>query len=415
MRALTIERLEDRTLLSVTVTLNGDVLDIGLSAANDSATVSLNASNDIDVFDGTTHTDFASTLVHGINAQGDDATSQSVTFESVVTLSKSLDVSQVTNTTVNGTYTVGSANLAADGTVTIAAGAILSSRQIAGGDPLTAPSTGDSGDLTFAAPAIAVGDGAELLANADSGFSSGDVTLTGTNSVNLNWVLGLANFATVDASSSVTVGAATIRGDDIAITTAADTTKTVNLTVTPSNPDLGPLQDIIENAILPFQVNAAASTSSANSSITIGSGSQITADDNVTLTADATSSSQITTSATYLGVTFGSSEPTANVTLAGGPSGASVTAGGDFNMQAAANNTLAVTTIVPDGGDSGNVSFAYGLARTNSTADLESGSTVTAANASIGAVNTNSFSTQAIASGFNQSSSTGVGATISIG
>jgi len=170
--------LEYRTLLTVTATLNGNVLDITLDASNDSAIVSQVSSN-IDVFDGTMHTEFAASAVQSIDAQGNDLANQSVALDSAITLSSALMVSHVTTATVTGNYTVGSANLTADGTLTIAPGAIVSSRQIAaGGDPLTAHSTGDSGDLTFTAPAITVGDNAELLANADSGFTSGDVALT---------------------------------------------------------------------------------------------------------------------------------------------------------------------------------------------------------------------------------------------
>lgn len=85
-------------------------------------------------------------------------------------------------------------------------------------------------------------------------------------------------------------------------------------------------------------------------------------------------------------------------------------------MSATTTNTLAVTAVVPNGGDPANVSFAYGYARSNSAADVQTGASVTAGgDASVQTDNTNNFLAQAIAAGFNQSTGTGVGATVAIG
>src|SRR6516225_1191292 len=77
---LALERLEERLAPSVTAQLlSGGILDIGFSAANDTATVSAVSPN-IDVFDGTTHTDFTATSVNAIKAHGNSSPNQAVTF-----------------------------------------------------------------------------------------------------------------------------------------------------------------------------------------------------------------------------------------------------------------------------------------------------------------------------------------------
>ena len=151
--------------------------------------------------------------------------------------------------------------------------------------------------------------------------------------------------------------------------------------------------------------------STATATLSVGSGSSIQATGTVALTAKAVSNATTTNSAQLVGITFGSSQPTATVSLA---SGASVVSAGDFAMTATANNTLSVNDLVQSAG-SINVSLAYGYARTVSSATVQNGATIQAPDVSVNSQNTNSFSTQAIAAGFNQSGSAGVGAAVAIG
>src|SRR5438874_13629342 len=82
---LDLERLEQRLAPAVTPRLlNGGILDIGFSAANDTATVSV-AGSSIRVLDGTTSTDFAAATVTGINAHGNNNANQTVTFNDTIT------------------------------------------------------------------------------------------------------------------------------------------------------------------------------------------------------------------------------------------------------------------------------------------------------------------------------------------
>jgi hypothetical protein len=69
--------------------------------------------------------------------------------------------------------------ITATGSITLADGATISSRQVALlANHWDAPSTADSGNISLAASVINVGLGANILAHADGGFAAGDVTLT---------------------------------------------------------------------------------------------------------------------------------------------------------------------------------------------------------------------------------------------
>src|SRR5438477_187778 len=78
-------------------------------------------------------------------------------------------------------------DLQADKTYTLAGNRVLSTRKIAAGaDPLTAPSTGDSGDLKIERKSITVNTGSKLLAQLEDGstFAAGVVTLEAKDSSN---------------------------------------------------------------------------------------------------------------------------------------------------------------------------------------------------------------------------------------
>ncbi|MCA9184769.1 MAG: VCBS repeat-containing protein, partial [Planctomycetales bacterium] len=138
----------------------------------------------------------------------------------------------------------------------------------------------------------------------------------------------------------------------------------------------------------------------------------IIADRDITMDADALSESQITTRNRYLGITYGSSAPTADIEVR---NGTLLQAGRDVSVIAGAGNTLGVHTVVPAGGEIAHFSIAYGKARTHSRADVQAGATLLAQNATVRADNVNSFSNVAEAAGFTASESVGLGATFVLG
>src|SRR5262249_9897636 len=140
---------------------------------------------------------------------------------------------------------------------------------------------------------------------------------------------------------------------------------------------------------VPFHGIAAASIADASAAIALAAGATLRAANDVTLNANATSSAQINTQGRFVGITFGSSTPTATVTVA---NGVTVDAGHNVNASATTNNTLDITTTVPATGEIANVSFSYGKADAESDVDFQAGSTLHAGNdATVQATNTNSY------------------------
>lgn len=112
--------------------------------------------------------------------------------------------------------------------LTIDPGETISSRQIIGGDPATAASIGDSNDLFFRAPHITISDGARILAHADNGFQAGNVSFKSNVGYDLTWANVTSYFQTQLAQTSISVGAATITGNNITLLTSASTAKVAN-------------------------------------------------------------------------------------------------------------------------------------------------------------------------------------------
>ncbi len=251
-RPLNLETLEDRTLLAVVPTLGtSGILSIALTASNDTATVSEPNPSTIRVSDGTTNHNFALASVTSIAAAGNDLPNQSITFASAVNLTGPLTATGLSSEVLSGNYQVKSVNLAASETIDIAAGATLSSRRIAtGGNPLTAHSIGNSGAITLTAPGIQVGNGASILANADSGFTSADVTISAQDEASLNFALGLTGFKNAQTSTSIAIGSATIKAKDVNVTALSSTAKTANLTQNLTDSSAVVMADVTGNGLL---------------------------------------------------------------------------------------------------------------------------------------------------------------------
>jgi filamentous hemagglutinin family protein len=111
----------------------------------------------------------------------------------------------------------------ADETLTVAAGTLISTRNIGGGgDHDGGLSAGDSGNLTFIAPTISVGSGAQLFAHGNNGFQGGTVTFTaargngGTASITMADATVKGAAIVANATSTVTSNAFVIADADAA-------------------------------------------------------------------------------------------------------------------------------------------------------------------------------------------------------
>ena len=192
LTSLGFELLEERTLLTVSSSLNNGLLTISLSAAGDSATVSLSNGN-IDVFDGTNHADFATSLVTSISATGASVGNQTVVFEDALSLTGALTTSAVSQATLNGSYAVGSADLAA---TTIA---------LESGSALDAGTTGDVSLLATDSESGASASSSASITIDDAAITGNVITIQATSSASTLLQGGVLEQATLGSTASVTI------------------------------------------------------------------------------------------------------------------------------------------------------------------------------------------------------------------
>ena len=182
--------------------------------------------------------------------------------------------------------------------------------------------------------------------------TGGDVTLTSTAFEDLDWTFTPfdTDFQGTSSQASITVGAsAVIKGRDITVHTAATTLKSADqdVDIDPAGDSGGLGTAIDETDIVEVSGLAAGVLSQSLSKISILAGARIEADQGIVLDADALSESQITTRNRYVGVTYGSSSPTAEIVVENGA--VLHAASGDLNVTADADNQLAIKAVVPTG------------------------------------------------------------------
>ena len=165
----------------------GGVLDVDLNAAGDTATINANPAS-IKVMDnaGNTYGPFNIGQVLAIDVLGTDlsgTSGETITLNGNVSLSglgasgvPALYVTNVATATLNGQYTVSSAYVAADNTLNLGAGSLLSSQQNL---------NGDTGNLILSAPTIISSPTSQISVNQ----ASGTLTLTG-NTVTSGLITG---------------------------------------------------------------------------------------------------------------------------------------------------------------------------------------------------------------------------------
>ena len=96
-------------------------------------------------------------------------------------------------------------------------------------DPRSAASTGPSGNVSLMAPRVAVLDGAAILAQADNGQLAGNVTLAADDHFNGNAADLLFNYKERETRAEVNVGNATIKANDINVTSLASNLKVTEI------------------------------------------------------------------------------------------------------------------------------------------------------------------------------------------
>lgn len=115
--------------------------------------------------------------------------------------------------------------------IEVVSGAVISTRTITTlGNPLSAASTGPSGNVSLTAPRVVVLDGAAILAQADSGQVAGNVTLAADDHFTGNAADLLFNYKERETRAEVNVGNATIKANDIHVTSLASNQKITEIT-----------------------------------------------------------------------------------------------------------------------------------------------------------------------------------------
>ena len=248
----------------------------------------------------------------------------------------------------------------------VKAGAVISTRQLAWlADPLTALSTGNSGDLTLESTNLTAEADSRLLANADSGFTSGSITLTAHDTTGL--VTPIVQIKTTDAR--ITLNGAIIKGGAVSIQATADSTKMFDDTATATDTTIDALESI--------SVLAGVAISQATAAVNMNAGTQITAS-SLQVASTAKSEATVRTLSTALGVAYGRSDASAQAIVG---SGVTVNTTGKTDISASADNKVSVSAwtvnLGKGRGSAVDLCLAVGQSSSDATAQVASGATLT--------------------------------------
>jgi filamentous hemagglutinin family protein len=244
----------------------------------------------------------------------------------------------VANDSKGSTWNAGNLILEADEKITISASKVVSTRQV-GSNTVAAhindDSTGDSGNLTLNAKEIELQTGAMLLAHVEdlSNFNAGDVTFNATSKDHTGLLIA-------DAVSSIVIDGATIKANDITLTSSSDAAYSWG----------GDTDDLLVGLI-------------------------------------PTSERAYLTQLTGVNVGLAMAEGTSSVTL---KSGSLLQAAGTVTLDSQSKAAASTYTIAKPAANAGAyaVGFIYGETTAHSTVDVQSGATINAQKLDIDARNT---------------------------
>lgn len=303
-----------------------------------------------------------------------------------------IDPATITAST-SGRITDGaSITFAANDSITVESGVVISTRDVAAGTAEsaleTAPSEGPSGDLTLEAPSISLKSGSKLLAQGDSGFAGGTVALKATSRATTD-IMGYR-----EATSAIEVGdaggGATIRGETVELTAATEVdTKYIYSDASFIDNTVNLATTVLEDAAAFFLgltgVKGVHSQAVGNARVTVKGGSLIEGAQGVSLRAENTTNAGITTMQGLdlegpgtklkvplgIGALYARNNSEADVSI---ESGATIKAR-DLNVRAHNNATLEASIAAGDPGEEqGSVSVAFGYA----SSDIKANASVAA-------------------------------------
>ncbi|MEA2728336.1 MAG: hypothetical protein QOF70_2811, partial [Acetobacteraceae bacterium] len=287
---------------------------------------------------GTGQLGLADTGVAGqVELQSFNNSLENVTFTDP-TASLTVNMVGGTDSLAISTLHLAGASLSANGTgadaITVNAGAYVSTRATAN-DTLAAPSTANSGNLSFEAQSITLSTGSFLYTNANSGFAAGNISLDAMST----------GGAGQPAVASVAVHGAQVVGGSITI----DSTANANATIS-------------QQILATLSLNATATTSVDGASFIASTVGGVSIDSNVNVTGKVTASA----------AALGSLNADAAIALANVNANATTTIGGTALLGAigtftvhSTNNTTVTTTA--DGAAGGATAVGGSVALSNVT------------------------------------------------
>ncbi|WP_342363801.1 leukotoxin LktA family filamentous adhesin [Terrarubrum flagellatum] len=288
----------------------------------------------------------------------------------------------------------GNITLEATNSITISAGGLVDSRQYnsAAGDlSASNPSTGASGSITLKAPIISVAGSIRADVSTGSSYAAGDITLISQKAHEIASGLAQAT-ATIDVSGTISGRNITMTADGAASSNFIDAA--------------GGLAQAIGTSVAStlFGLNGGYVGSHLETRVTLLDGANVTASGNVVMTATGVQTAA-TPAITVSGVNpFAAAVTTAEISgtvKAEVMSGAHLTVGRDLTVTAENTVTMMATALsVSTANTRVNATVAIGQTDVDTWAILHSGATVSVGaggNVTVGAKNTNSFSTSATA------------------
>ena len=245
---------------------------------------------------------------------------------------------------------------------------VISTRDIAiGGNPATAPSIGNSGDLLMTATNITLGtatNSAALYSQATNPFTPGSITLAVLQDGGIGTGQGFSFPLlphVLTSTATITLNNATVVGG--AVTFTSETTNLQVLTAAPTSN----VPTSVQTAIIGLEnltLIAGVTVSTSTSTITLGAASSIKAS-SFTATTSATADAEIAPIAIKLGVAVGVDNTTSTINVAG-----KIDTTGDTFLQSNAVNTLSL--FVNAGGNikGAGAAVAVGVINSTSTATV---------------------------------------------
>ncbi|MBN1587419.1 MAG: filamentous hemagglutinin N-terminal domain-containing protein [Candidatus Omnitrophica bacterium] len=271
-------------------------------------------------------------------------------------------------------------DLAADKGVYVADGVVVSSRQVASGDHLNGASTGRSGRITFFSPHIEIGNNVVIVAHADNGFQGNTVQLGAEVWKSSAWLAGVPFENELTADARLILGKSVqVRGRDIDMTASARSTVTAEIdsdeTVSADLTDLD--MWVNEDKIFPVDAMGRGIKSEANAELSIGEGTVLAADQQLTVEASSKPTARLWYSGPAPGLMYASSEGNSNVYV--GPN-ANLSAGAEIQITSNMLNTsdLRVEDTSILAGRPNDWPMAYGKRITNSYLLVDEGARISA-------------------------------------